>query len=73
MEHKIEDDKVYLRPGDVVTLRQHKNMHCPTMLVIKKEQSYFKDGMLGMRCRWFTTTNLLQEAIFNTRDLILVK
>ena len=34
-------------------------MHCPTMLVIKKEKSYFNDGMLGLRCRWFTTNNLL--------------
>lgn len=72
METRIDEEKIYFRPGDVVTLRQHTKMHCPTMLVIKKEQSYFKDGMLGMRCRWFTTTNQLQEAIFNTRDLILI-
>lgn len=66
------ESKIYFKPGDVVTLRQGDKMHCPIMLVIKKEQSYFKDDMLGMRCRWFTTANQLQEAIFNTRDLILV-
>lgn len=67
------DDKIFFKPGDVVILRQQDYMHCPTMLVIKKEKSYFNDGMLGLRCRWFTTNNLLQEAVFNTRDLILVK
>ena len=72
METRIEEDKIYFRPGDVVTLRQHTKMHCPAMLIITKDYSSFKDGMLGMRCRWFTTTNQLQEAIFNTRDLILL-
>ena len=65
-------DKIYFKPGDVVTLRQQDKLHCPAMIVINKEQSYFKDGMLGLRCRWFTTSNLMQEAIFNTKDLILV-
>lgn len=65
------DDKIFLKPGDVVRLRQA--IPSPAMLVIKKEKAYFNDGMLGLRCRWFTTNNLLQEAVFNTKDLILVK
>lgn len=65
------DDKIFFKPGDVVRLRQA--IPSPSMLVIKKEKSYFNDGMLGLRCRWFTTNNLLQEAVFNTRDLILAK
>lgn len=68
----MEENKIYFKPGDVVQLRQHDKMHCPAMIVIKKEQSYFKDGMLGLRCRWFTTSNMMQEAIFNTKDLILI-
>ncbi|WP_415989900.1 hypothetical protein [Intestinibacter bartlettii] len=47
-------------------------MHCPAMLVIRKEQALFKDEMKGLRCRWFTDSGLMQEAVFNTKDLILV-
>jgi len=49
------------------------------MLVVKKETNLFKnkvteDNILkGIRCRWFTIEGLLQEAIFNTKDLILIK
>ena len=38
METRIEEDKIYFRPGDVVTLRQHTKMHCQAMLTIKKDQ-----------------------------------
>ena len=37
METRIEEDKIYFRPGDVVNLRKHTKMHCPAMLIIKKE------------------------------------
>jgi hypothetical protein len=47
------------------------------MLVLKVETSLFKhkmekkDGILkGIKCRWFTTDGQLQEAIYNTKDLI---
>lgn len=53
------------------------------MLVVKKETSLFKhdvrkmedkrSALIGIRCRWFTTTGELQEAIFNTKDIELVK
>jgi hypothetical protein len=47
------------------------------MIVVKKVTSMFKkeqeDGVLkGILCRWFTTNNELQEAVFNTKDLIKV-
>ena len=74
------EEKIYFMPGDVVTLKQDIP-HKPVMIVVKKEtmtirsnsipnasEDYFK----GIRCRWFTTEGLLQEAIFNTKDLVKV-
>ena len=50
------------------------------MLVVKKETSMFKHKeedkrniLKGIRCRWFTTTGELQEEVFNTKDLLLIK
>ena len=78
----MEENVIFL-PGDVVTLRQ-AIPYKPIMIVVKKEtkilrphkspvdkltegkENYFK----GMRCRWFTSTGELQEAVFNTKDLI---
>jgi len=46
------------------------------MIVVKKETLFLKnklnnkDLLKGIRCRWFTTSGELQEAIFNTKDLI---
>ena len=51
------------------------------MIVIKKETSLFKHDserkdkkpiLIGIRCRWFTSDGHLQEAIFNTKDLMLI-
>lgn len=71
------EEKIYFMPGDVVTLKQNIP-NKPTMIVVKKEtmtirnkgtlgsqEDYFK----GIRCRWFTSEGMLQEAIFNTKDL----
>lgn len=73
------DDKIYLNPGDVVTLRQDIP-NKPIMLVVKKETSMFKHKeenkkniLKGIRCRWFTTTGELQETVFNTKDITLIK
>lgn len=73
MNQEIEE-KVYLKPGDVVRLRQHELMHSPAMLVLRKENTLFKDNqpLKGIRCRWFTDSGLMQEAVFNTKDLIKV-
>lgn len=74
------EEKIYFMPGDVVTLKQDIP-NKPTMLVVKKEtmtirykdvsnvsEDYFK----GIRCRWFTSDGMLQEAVYNTKDLIKV-
>lgn len=67
------EDKTYLHPGDVVRLRQ--DIHSPKMLVLRKETALFKNNpnLKGIRCRWFTTDFKLQEAVFCTKDLIIVK
>lgn len=75
MENNIED-KIFFKPGDIVTLKQDIP-NKPTMLVIKKETVIFKDKyqnsfLKGIRCRWFTKNNELQEATFSTKDLILI-
>ena len=70
----MEEEKIYFKPGDCVTLKQHKVMHSPVMLVLRKEAALFKDnqGLKGLRCRWFTDSGLMQEAVFNTKDLVLI-
>ena len=70
----LDDDKIYLKPGDCVRLRQYNLMQSPVMLVVRKETALFKDNqsLKGIRCRWFTKNDELQEAIFSTKDLILV-
>ena len=65
----------------MVTLKQDIP-NKPVMLVVKKETSVFKHDskrlndkkpiLIGIRCRWFTTTGELQEATFSTKDLIKV-
>ena len=49
-------------------------MHSPVMLVLRREAALFKDnqGLRGLRCRWFTDSGLMQEAVFNTKDLVLI-
>lgn len=68
-------DTIYFNAGDVVELKQDIP-NKPKMIVIKKETSIFKHDqkytkpiLLGIRCRWFTSTGQLQESIFNTKDL----
>ena len=76
MNIKMDDNKIYFLPGERVTIKQDIP-NKPTMIVVKKVTSMFKkeqeDGILkGILCRWFTTNNELQEAVFNTKDLIKV-
>lgn len=75
------EEKIFLNPGEIVTLKQDIP-NKPIMLVVKKETSVFKHDskrlndkkpiLIGIRCRWFTTTGELQEATFSTKDLIKV-
>lgn len=73
----MEEEKIFFMPGDIVTLRQDIP-NKPVMLVLKKETSMFKnkqgeDSILrGIKCRWFTVSGELQEAVFNTKDLIRI-
>lgn len=63
------DDKIYFKPGDLV---KSKLPNSPVMLVLRKETTLLKDNqpLKGIKCRWFTNEGLLQEAVFNTKDLI---
>lgn len=67
------EEKTYFLPGDLVQIKQDLP-NKPTMIVVKKEVSIFKNGqsdiLKGIKCRWFTKDGTLQEAIYNTKDLI---
>lgn len=75
------EDKIFLNPGEIVTLKQDIP-NKPLMIVVRKETSVFKHDnkrlndkkpiLIGIRCRWFTTTGELQEATFSTKDLIKI-
>lgn len=71
-----DNDKVYFQPGNVVTLKQDL-ANKPEMMVVQKKQMLIrpKDAetsscFMGILCRWFTKDQQLQEAVFNTKDLV---
>lgn len=72
------EEKIYFLPGDLVQIKQDLP-NKPIMIVVRKESSILKNKMSGenvlkgIRCRWFTTTGAMQEAIFNTKDIQIVK
>ena len=71
------EDKIIFLPGDLVTVR-HEILNKPIMIVVRKETTIFRDenktnSLKGIRCRWFTTNNELQEAVWNTKDLIKIE
>lgn len=71
------EEKIYFMPGDIVVLNKDIP-NKPIMMVVKKETLTFRPAkgekseeyFQGIRCRWFTTEGLLQEAVWNTKDLI---
>lgn len=67
------NNKIFFTPGDVVRLKQHSLIKSPFMLVIRKENNLLATDeasrLKGIRCRWFTDSNLMQEAVFNFKDL----
>lgn len=77
LEHK-EINKQYFLPGDLVTIKQDLP-NKPVMLVLKKVTKTFStnttknDYFQGIFCRWFTNDGVLQEAVFNTKDLAIAK
>ena len=77
----MEESNIYFNPGQIVCLKQDIP-NKPKMIVVKKETSLFKHDskkedkrpiLIGIRCRWFTDTGVMQEAVFNTKDLKLIK
>lgn len=70
------EEKIYFKPGELVTLRQHIP-NKPTMMVVRKVKTLLKQrsedsNLRGFLCRWFDKNQSLQEAIFNTKDLIKI-
>lgn len=72
----IDEEKVFFQAGDVVTIKQNIR-NKPEMVIVQKKTLTIKpkDGDVsnffkGFICRWFTSTGELQEALFNTKDLI---
>ena len=70
------DEKIYFVPGQIVTLRQDIP-NKPVMLVYRVERSIIRNEdknplLKGVKVRWFTENGFLQEAVFSTKDLILV-
>lgn len=69
----MEDQKIFFVPGEKVKCSKLSN--APEMYVLRKKELVFKDGedkaktLQGIVCRWFTTDGLLQEAVFNTKDI----
>lgn len=65
--------KNYFLPGDLVTLKKDLP-NKPIMIVKGTESRMFKDSLarqlVGIRCVWFSKDQVLQTAVFNTKDLI---
>ena len=71
------DEKIYFQPGDICQMKQDIP-NKPKMVVVRIERSLMKneggkDYLRGVRCRWFSTDQKLQEGVFSTKDLILIK
>ena len=71
------EEKIYFQPGDICQMKQDIP-NKPKMVVTRIERSIIKndngkDHLRGVKCRWFTDNGFIQEAIFSTKDLILIK
>lgn len=67
------EDKVYFKPGQVVTLNK-KIPNAPTKMMVNKIEKLkvvaTRDNLfLGVSCIWFSSDNKLQEYRFNSKDL----
>lgn len=82
MLNNIKETNIYFNPGDVVQVKQDLD-YKPKMIVIRKITSMFKNDskrvedkrsiLRGIKCMWYTSDGVYQEALFNTKDLELVK
>lgn len=73
----METDKLFFQPG--MKVRCSKVSNSPEMYVLHKKELVFKDRedrskiLQGMVCRWFTADGLVQEAVFNTKDIQIIE
>ena len=70
------NEKVYFAPGQKVTLKQDIP-NKPIMIVHRVERNILKNKesgelLRGIKCRWFTENGFIQEAVFSTKDLVLI-
>lgn len=68
------DEKIFFKPGDLVQIKQDIP-NKPAMIVVRVERSIMKDTdgkdyLRGIKCRWYSTDQKLQEAVFSTKDLV---
>ena len=75
--YNIPEEKIYFQPGDICQVKQNIP-NKPKMMVVRIERSIMKnnegkDYLKGVRCRWFSSDQKLQEAVFSTKDLTLIK
>ena len=64
-EENLKEELVFVCMG---LLRESFNEYTPYFLDECKN-----NNLKGIRCRWFTSTNKLQEAVWNTKDLIKIQ
>lgn len=75
MESKNIETLTFFKPGDLVVLNKEE-LKSPVMLIKDKVTKQFKtvtgetnNMFCGMKCIWFDKNNVLQEAVFSTKDL----
>ena len=76
--NNLFEDKVYYNPGDLVTIK-HDLPNKPVMMVVEKitrniinKSGNTESTFIGIKCRWFDKDQRLEEAIFSTKDLVLI-
>lgn len=72
----LSEEKIFFNAGQIVRLKHDNLKNVPNMMVVEKvSRSMMKNGeketvFIGIKCRWFDKNEVLQEAIFSTKDLI---
>ena len=76
---ELKESYCYFAPGDLVKVR-HNIDYVPNMFVVEKmtrnmrtREGDLEPVFLGIKCRWFNANGDLQEAVFNTKDLVKVE